>query len=185
MNRIAMAAGKDFYLEPQKLLIPIGISFYTLEAIGYMADVYWGRIKAEHNWAKVALFLGFFPQIMEGPISSWKDTADALWECRPVQSQNLVKGIVRIAWGMFKKIVVADRLSVVVTAIFDSYTDYHGVMIIVAAIAYTLQLYMEFSGCMDIVIGSGNLFGVDLPENFRQPFFSGNASEFWRRWRQL
>lgn len=72
MNRIAMAAGKDFYLEPQKLLIPIGISFYTLEAIGYMADVYWGRIKAEHNWAKVAVFLGFFPQIMEGPISSWK-----------------------------------------------------------------------------------------------------------------
>lgn len=122
----------------------------------------------------VALFLGFFPQIMEGPISSWKDTADALWECRPVQSQNLVKGIVRIAWGMFKKIVVADRLSVVVTAIFDSYTDYHGVMIIVAAIAYTLQLYMEFSGCMDIVIGSGNLFR-------RRPSGELQAAVFFRK----
>lgn len=147
-----------------------------------MADVYWGRIKAEHNFGKVALFLGFFPQIMEGPISSWNDTADALWECRPVRSENLTKGIIRIAWGLFKKIVVADRLSVLVAAIYDDYTSYHGVMIVVVAIAYTLQLYMEFSGCMDIVIGSGNLFGVDLPENFRQPFFAGNASEFWRRW---
>ena len=119
---------------------------------------------------------------MEGPISSWNDTADALWECRPVRSENLTKGIIRIAWGLFKKIVVADRLSVLVAAIYDDYTSYHGVMIVVVAIAYTLQLYMEFSGCMDIVIGSGNLFGVDLPENFRQPFFAGNASEFWRRW---
>ena len=182
INRIFAASGSGFHLNPQNLLIPIGISFYTLEAIGYMADVYWGRIKAEHNFGKVALFLGFFPQIMEGPISSWNDTADALWECRPVRSENLTKGIIRIAWGLFKKIVVADRLSVLVAAIYDDYTSYHGVMIVVVAIAYTLQLYMEFSGCMDIVIGSGNLFGVDLPENFRQPFFAGNASEFWRRW---
>ena len=182
INRIFAASGSGFHLNPQNLLIPIGISFYTLEAIGYMADVYWGRIKAEHNFGKVALFLGFFPQIMEGPISSWNDTTDALWECRPVRSENLTKGIIRIAWGLFKKIVVADRLSVLVAAIYDDYTSYHGVMIVVVAIAYTLQLYMEFSGCMDIVIGSGNLFGVDLPENFRQPFFAGNASEFWRRW---
>ena len=88
--------------------------------------------------------------------------------------ENLAQGTIRIVWGMFKKIVVADRLYVIVQMIFEHYQNYHGVMILVGAVSYTLQLYMEFSGCMDIVIGSGNLFGVALPENFRQPFF------FWK-----
>lgn len=182
INHILEMSGRSVFLQPQTLLIPIGISFYTLEAVGYMADVYWGRIHAEKNWAKIALFLGFFPQIMEGPIGTWNETADALWECAPVRMENLAQGTIRIVWGMFKKIVVADRLYVIVQMIFEHYQNYHGVMILVGAVSYTLQLYMEFSGCMDIVIGSGNLFGVALPENFRQPFFSGNASEFWRRW---
>ena len=182
INHILEMSGRSVFLQPQTLLIPIGISFYTLEAVGYMADVYWGRIHAEKNWAKIALFLGFFPQIMEGPIGTWNETADALWECAPVRMENLAQGAIRIVWGMFKKIVVADRLYMIVQMIFEHYQNYHGVMILVGAVSYTLQLYMEFSGCMDIVIGSGNLFGVALPENFRQPFFSGNASEFWRRW---
>lgn len=182
LNRIFTAAGKQAFLHPQTLLIPIGISFYTLEAVGYMADVYWGRIRAEKNWLKIALFLGFFPQIMEGPISTWNETADAIWECRSVCMQNLAQGAMRIVWGLFKKMVIADRLYVIVQAVFEQYEQYHGVIILVGAVTYTLQLYMEFSGCMDIVIGSGNLFGVALPENFRQPFFAGNASEFWRRW---
>ena len=182
INHILEMSGRSVFLQPQTLLVPIGISFYTLEAVGYMADVYWGRIHAEKNWAKIALFLGFFPQIMEGPIGTWNETADALWECAPVRMENLAQGAIRIVWGMFKKIVVADRLYMIVQMIFEHYQNYHGVMILVGAVSYTLQLYMEFSGCMDIVIGSGNLFGVALPENFRQPFFSGNASEFWRRW---
>lgn len=106
-----------------------------------------------------------------GPIGTWNETADALWECAPVRMENLAQGAIRIVWGMFKKIVVADRLYMIVQMIFEHYQNYHGVMILVGAVSYTLQLYMEFSGCMDIVIGSGNLFGVALPENFRQPFF--------------
>lgn len=182
VNAVLEAAGGSPLLSARELLLPIGISFYTLQAIGYMADVYWGKIAPQQPLGKVALFLGFFPQIMEGPISMYHQTADALWEGRPLTGENLSRGSVRILWGLFKKLVIADRLYVLVTNVFDKENSYSGVIIAAAAIAYTIQLYMEFSGCMDIVIGSGKLFGVDLPENFRQPFASQSAAEFWRRW---
>lgn len=172
----------QFMLEEKTLILPIGISFYTLQAISYMVDVYWGKIKEVPNLGKTALFLGFFPQIMEGPISMYSQVTETLWEGKSLRIENLSNGYVRIVWGLFKKMVVADRLYVVVQMIFGQYEKYHGVMIAVGAIAYTVQLYMEFSGCMDIIIGSGKLFGATLPENFRQPFASRNAAEFWRRW---
>lgn len=182
LNILFGAIHLPFVLEGKTLLLPVGISFYTLEAISYMADVYWGKIPAEDNPGKIALYLAFFPQIMEGPICSYADTARQLWDCGPLKYRNLSEGFIRICWGLFKKMVVADRLNVIVMTLFDNYENYSGVMIAVAAIAYTTQLYMEFSGCMDIVIGSGRMFGITLPENFRQPFFSKDASEFWRRW---
>lgn len=169
-------------LQTKQLLLPLGISFYTLQAIGYMADVYWEKIHAEENVFRVALFLSFFPQIMEGPICRYSDTGERLFQGNSLSYDFLRDGYIRIFWGLFKKMVVADRLAVMVGAIFDHYADYHGAMIIAGAIAYTVQLYMEFSGCMDIVIGSGKLFGISLPENFRQPFCARNAAEFWRRW---
>lgn len=168
--------------EAKSLILPIGISFYTLQAVGYMADVYWGKIKAEENLFRTALFLSFFPQIMEGPICRYTDTAEQLFTGAPLKYENLSDGCVRIFWGLFKKKVVADRLSVPVAAVFGHYGDYHGAVIAAAAVAYTVQLYMEFSGCMDIVIGSGKIFGICLPENFRQPFCARSAAEFWRRW---
>lgn len=171
-----------FELEEKKLLMPIGISFYTLQAIGYMADVYWGKIKAEERLGKMALFLGFFPQIMEGPICRYSDTADALWSGSPIKMTNLSEGYVRIFWGLFKKKIIADRLAILVGTVFGNHTQYQGAVIAAAAVAYTIQLYMEFSGCMDIIIGSGKAFGVTLPENFRQPFCARSAAEFWRRW---
>lgn len=182
VNVMLEAAGSPIFLTAKELLLPIGISFYTLQAIGYMADVYWEKIPAQQHPGKIALFLGFFPQIMEGPISMYSQTSDALWEGRPITGNNLSKGIVRILWGLFKKMIIADRLYVLVTTVFENYEQYSGVIIAAAAIAYTIQLYMEFSGCMDIIIGSGKMFGVDLPENFRQPFAARNAAEFWRRW---
>lgn len=182
MNSIFIALGGDSWFKNRKILQPIGISFYTLEAVSYMADVYWEKIPPCRNFFKVALFLNFFPQIMEGPICTFSQTADSLWEGKSLKEENLSSGWIRIFWGLFKKMVIADRLYVIVQAIFEEYEKYNGVMIAVAAVAYTIQLYMEFSGCMDIVIGSGKLFGVSLPENFRQPFLSKNASEFWRRW---
>ncbi|MBQ3392101.1 MAG: MBOAT family protein [Lachnospiraceae bacterium] len=164
------------------IAFPMGISFYTLEAIGYLADVYWNRIPAEKHLGKLALFLSFFPQIMEGPIARYSDTADQLYEGKPLNMGDLNAGFERILWGLFKKMIVSDRLATLTGELFNNYKDYHGVMIAVAAVTYTIQLYMEFSGSIDIVIGSGRLFGVKLPENFNQPFSAQSAAEFWRRW---
>lgn len=172
----------ESFLPAKTLLLPIGISFYTLQAIGYMADVYWGKIKEEPNLGKLALFLCFFPQLMEGPISMYSQTADQLWSGKGITVQNLWNGGVRILWGLFKKVLIADRLSVLAGMVFDHDQNYGGLVIAAGAVAYTIQLYMEFSGCMDIVIGSGRMFGVFLPENFRQPFAAQSAAEFWRRW---
>lgn len=174
--------GQQELFPMRNLLLPIGISFYTLQAIGYLADVYWEKIPAEKHLGKLALFLAFFPQIMEGPVSRYSQTADALWSGEPLKRENLSSGCVRIFWGLFKKMIIADRLYIAAETIFERWQNYHGVMIAVGAIAYTIQLYMEFSGGIDIVIGSGKLFGVTLPENFRQPFAARNAAEFWRRW---
>lgn len=182
INHIRGTTYADGKISMLHLITPIGISFYTLCAIGYMADVYWNKTSAEKNYFKLLLFLCFFPTVMEGPICSYADIKSRLFNGESLKSDNLACGSIRIVWGLFKKIVVADRLYVIVTTLFDSGQSYSGAYIIIAAISYTIQLYMEFSGCMDIVIGSGQLFGIMLPENFRQPFLSKNASEFWRRW---
>jgi alginate O-acetyltransferase complex protein AlgI len=182
LNTAIAGAGGRTMVPIKQMAVPIGLSFYTLEAAGYLLEVYWGRLKADRSFGRVALFLGFFPQTMEGPIARYQDTALQLTEGEPVTEQRVFDGIVRILWGMFKKLVIADRLSVIVTELYQNYTAYNGIMIPVAAVAYTMQLYMEFSGVMDIVIGSAGMFGIQLPENFRQPFFSQSASEFWRRW---
>ncbi|MCU0081158.1 MBOAT family O-acyltransferase [Extibacter muris] len=182
VNVLLDTADSPILLQAKTLLLPIGISFYTLQAIGYMADVYWEKISAQQHLGKIALFLGFFPQIMEGPISMYSQVTESLWEGQGITGENLSQGTVRVLWGLFKKMIIADRLYVFVSAIFNYYENYSGVIIIAAAVGYTVQLYMEFSGCMDIIIGSGKMFGVTLPENFRQPFVSRNAAEFWRRW---
>ena len=174
--------GSKWKFAPIRFLVPIGISFYTLEIISYLTDVYRGTIKAEHNFAKVALYLSFFPQTMEGPIARFSETADDLYAGRGITFNNLKFGYQRIAWGLFKKMVVADRFYYMVSYIFSNYQKLDGSIMLVGAMAYTAQLYMEFSGGMDIIIGSGQIFGINLPENFRQPFASKNASEFWRRW---
>ncbi|MDY6352134.1 MAG: MBOAT family O-acyltransferase [Lachnospiraceae bacterium] len=165
-----------------RILAPIGVSFYTLEAVGYLLEVYWGRINADRSLFSVTLFLSFFPQTMEGPIARYQDTASQLNAGNPVSEQQIFDGMCRIIWGMIKKLVIADRLSIVVNELYHNHAAYDGIMIPIAAVSYAVQLYMEFSGVMDIVIGSAGMFGIRLPENFRQPFFSQSASEFWRRW---
>lgn len=166
----------------KQLILPLGISFYTLQAIGYVVDVYWGKVDAEKNPLKLLLFLIFFPTIMEGPIAAYTDIHDKLYSGDSLDIDNLAQGYIRIFWGVFKKLVIADRLYVIVTELFDNHGNYHGAYIAAASIIYTIQLYMEFSGSIDIVIGSAKMFNVTLPENFRQPFLAKDASEFWRRW---
>ena len=163
-------------------VLPIGISFYTLQAAGYLIDVYRGTVRADRNLGRLALFLGFFPQIMEGPICRYDQTAHALWEGRPLCWQNITFGMQRILFGFFKKIVIADRLNILIKTVFADPSQYDGGVIALAMVCYTCQLYMEFSGTMDVVIGSAEMFGVRLPENFRQPFFAQSIQEFWMRW---
>lgn len=163
-------------------VLPIGISFYTLQAVSYVTDVYRGTIEADRNLFRLALFLGFFPQIMEGPICRYSQTAMALWEGRAVTYRNLTFGCQRIAFGLLKKLVIADRLNILIETVFTDYGQYDGGIIALAMFCYTCQLYMEFSGTMDVVIGSAEIFGVALPENFRQPFLSRSIAKFWTRW---
>lgn len=174
--------GSKGTLPTLKILVPVGISFYTLQAVSYLLDVYWKRETAEHNFFKVLLFLIFFPTVMEGPILEWNDTKDTLYQGEPIQGENLAHGIFRIVWGLFKRMLISDRLNTAVVAFYLPKGHFSGAMVLMAAIVTTVQLYLEFSGTIDIVIGSARIFGVKLPENFRQPFQAKSAAEFWRRW---
>lgn len=169
-------------IKEMKFMIPIGISFYTLQAVSYMTDVRRGVIKADRNIIRLALFMSFFPQIMEGPIARYSDTAERLFDLKKIEYKNFVFGFERIVYGLAKKIIIADRLNGFVKEVFNGYEKYDGSIIFLAAIAYTVELYMDFSGAMDVGLGSAQIIGVKLPENFRQPFFSKNISEFWSRW---
>ncbi len=173
--------GLGYEFKMSKLIAPIGLSFYTLEALSYMIDVYNGKIEVETRLSKIALFLAFFPQIMEGPIARY-DKDSTLFEGNSITYKNLCFGLQRILYGMLKKIVIADRLNSVVKCVFAIGSNYTGLPVLFGAICYTIMLYMEFSGTMDVIIGSAEIFGIKLPENFRQPFFSKNISEFWARW---
>ena len=162
----------------------IGISFYTLQAVSYIHDVYKDKVEADTNFARLALYMSFFPIIMEGPICRYADTALPLWEGKKIEYKNFTYGLQRIAYGIMKKVVVADRTNLLVTTIFREfqYCNYDGGIILLGAVMYTIELYMEFSGTIDIVIGSAEIFGITIPENFRQPFFAKSISEFWQRW---
>lgn len=163
-------------------VLPIGISFFTLQAFSYLFDVYRGTQKADRNILRLALFVSFFPQIVEGPICRYHQTAQQLWDVKPISRENLTLGLQRFLYGMMKKLVVADRLNSFIEAAFTDYAGLEGGIIAIAAVCYTVQLYMDFSGAMDAVIGIAQIFGIAMPENFRQPFFSKTVSEFWTRW---
>ena len=182
INTLLSALHSTAQFEIPSFLIPVGLSFFSLQAVSYLLDVYRGVILAESNPARLLLFLGFFPQIVEGPICRYGQTAEALWNAGPIRYENLTHGLTRIAWGVMKKIVVADRLDPLVKNVFTDYESFDGGVIALSAVLYTVQLYMDFSGAMDVVLGTAQIIGVELPENFKRPFFSKTISEFWTRW---
>ncbi len=163
------------------LLLPLGISFYTFQSTGYLLDVYWKRVKAEKNPFRYGLFVSFFPQLMQGPIGRYSLLADQLYEPHPFRTENLARGIERMIWGFFKKMVIADWAAVFVDAIYNTPDLYKGAAFF-GILFYTIQLYMDFSGAMDIVIGLSQMFGITLEENFRHPFFATSMTDFWHRW---
>lgn len=181
-NSMLSFLGFNFNFNVLKFIAPIGISFYTLQGLSYLFDVYNKKISAEKNFIKVALFIAFFPQIMEGPIARYEDTGNQLYNNKNFTYQSFCFGMQRILWGIFKKMVIADRLNVLVKTVFSEYELFSGPFIFIGALAFTIMLYMEFSGAIDVVIGIGDIMGVKIPENFKQPFFSKSIAEFWTRW---
>ena len=164
--------------------LPIGISYYTLTSIGYLIDVYRGKYEAETNIMKVAVFVMFFPQAYEGPIARYD-------EMKPqydsgggdnFTKNNVVSGLLLFLYGLMKKMVIADRLAILVSAIFSNYQNFGGILVVAGILAFTFQLYLDFSGFINMAEGISKMFGIRLAKNFRQPFFSQTVSEFWRRW---
>lgn len=161
---------------------PLGISYYTLIAIGYLMDIYKGRITAQKNYAKLLLFLGYFPQMTQGPMNRYSTTAPYLYEGHRLDYHNISYGCQRLLWGLFKKFVVADRMSPVVSALFGNFSELSSITCFLCCIYMTVWMYADFSGYMDIVLGASELFGVPMEENFKRPFFAKSLAEYWRRW---
>lgn len=161
---------------------PLGLSFFILQAISYMADVYYGRIQAEKNPLRITLFLSFMLTVVEGPIARYGELGAQLKNPRYNTLEDISTGFLRVLWGLFKKIVIADRAVLLADVVFDNYERYSGLAVIIGIAFYTLQLYCEFSGVMDIVCGLGKMLGLEMPENFKRPFLAKSINEFWQRW---
>ena len=164
------------------LLLPLGISFYTFQSMGYLIDVYREKTSAEKNIAKFALFVSFFPQIIQGPIAVYDDLAKQLYIGHKFNLSNIKRGLMLILWGALKKLVIADRALVLVSLITKSSSDFSGSYVLFAVILYALQLYADFSGGIDIIRGVAELFGITMAENFKRPYFSRSLTEYWHRW---
>ena len=182
IDALVLAIGHGQYIEPVNIILPLGISFYTFQSISYIIDIYQGKYKAERNVFKYALFVSFFPQLLQGPIGRFDRLAHQLYEGHSFSVISIQYGLQRILWGLFKKMVLADRVSGFVNTVFNNYASYGGWYNLVAVLLYCVQLYADFSGGIDIVIGTAEMFGIKMDENFRQPFFSKSIGEFWRRW---
>jgi len=178
----AAAAGYQWTFRGIELLFPIGISFYTFQVISYLLDVYSGKVKAEINFAHYALYVSFFPQLLIGPIERYNHLKPQLLNPKPFEYQDFVDSIVRIGWGLFKKLLIADRLAVVVNTVFAAPQDFGSPKLIVAIIAFSFQIYIDFSAYSDIAIGTASILGINLIENFNRPYFAKSIIDFWRRW---
>lgn len=165
-----------------KLLIPLGISYYTFSSVGYLLDVYWRKQPFISNYFKFLLCMCYFPPIVQGPIGRYHKLKEQFDRANYFDYEKICFGIQLMLYGYFKKLVIADRLALLTTAVLQNIGEYEGIMLFLALIGSSLQLYMDFSGCMDIVRGTSQIFGIELEKNFNHPFFSRNVAEFWRRW---
>lgn len=176
------SVGLDFSRPHFSLVIPIGISFFTFQAFGYLYDVYAGKIKAERNFADYMLFVSFFPQIASGPISKAEELLPQIKGKRSATPTMIVSGLKTLLWGYFLKAVFADRVALYADPVFANYDYFSGASCFVASCMYSLQIYGDFAGYSLMALGVGRLFGFDLINNFRRPYFSTSVTDFWRRW---
>jgi len=165
-----------------KVILPVGISFYTFHGLSYVIDIFKNRIKAEHDFIDYAVFVSFFPLLVAGPIERATHLLPQIKKERNFDYQKAVNGLKQILWGLFKKIVIADQCAQYANAIFDDYSNHSGSTLLLGAIFFSFQIYGDFSGYSDIALGTARLFGIELLRNFAFPYFSRDIAEFWRRW---
>ena len=182
LNDILGAFSLDFSAPSLKLILPLGISFYTFQSMGYIVDVYREKTAPQKNPLKLLLFVSFFPQIIQGPISIYDQLAVQLFEGHDFDFTRFKHGCELIMWGFFKKLVIADRAVIAITAVTADYNKFGGTTLTFTVLLYALQLYADFSGGIDISRGVAQIFGVDMIDNFKRPYFSRSINEYWRRW---
>ncbi|MBO5451657.1 MAG: MBOAT family protein [Lachnospiraceae bacterium] len=185
VNRILSLFGANSLQKGFDILLPVGISFYTFQALGYTIDVYRGTIKAEKNFLKYALFVSFFPQLVAGPIERSGNLLRQINRVEQIKLWNyrrITEGAVLMLWGYFLKMVIADRVSIVVDQVYDSYWMYGSVEIIIASVLFAIQIYCDFASYSQIAIGAAKIMGFELMENFNTPYFASSIRDFWRRW---
>ena len=182
INSVLRVIGLDVQIPGISLILPLGISFYTFQAMGYLVDVYRKKVEPEKNPAKFALFVSFFPQVVQGPISRFDQLAHQLTQPHRFDLERAKLGAQLMLWGAFKKLLIADRAAIIANTVFTPDSGYTGVYIFVGVLAYTFQIYTDFSGGMDIARGAAQILGIDLTLNFERPHFAKTLPEFWRRW---
>lgn len=165
-----------------RFVLPMGISFFTFQNVSYLVDVYRGKIPAERNFWHYLLYASYFPYIVSGPVNRYEKMGAQFFSGHTFDRDAFYQGVFRILWGYIKKMVIADRAAIFVDEVFGHYYMYRGMFIVFAVLLFSLQLYMDFSGCMDIVLGVSKLFGIEMAENFRAPYGAVTVAEFWRRW---
>lgn len=174
--------GYSVHMPMLQIVLPVGISFYTFQTMSYTIDVYYGKLRATSNMLEFLSFVSFFPQLVAGPIERASNLLHQFGSARAITYNDVREGCLRILWGMFKKVFIADNLSVYADRVFDNYASMASADIVVGVLAFSVQIYCDFSGYSDIAIGSARLLGFRLMENFKYPYFARNIDEFWRRW---
>lgn len=182
LNDVFGSWGMEFSAPTLKLFLPLGISFYTFQSMGYIVDVYREKTPAQHNPFKFALFVAFFPQIIQGPIGIYDDLAHQLFEPHDFDFTRFKHALELILWGLVKKMVFADTAVIAINNVTSDYNSYGGTTLTFTIILYAFQLYADFSGGIDISRGVAQIFGIDMMENFKRPYFSKDINEYWRRW---
>jgi len=165
-----------------EIILPLGLSYYIFQLIGYNLDIYRGSQKAEKDISVFSLFVLFFPKLLVGPIERAKNLLPQLRVDRVFKTEYFIEGSKQIIWGLFKKLVIADRISLYVDAVYSNLPQHNNSTFLVASLLYPIQVYADFSGYTDIALGTAKLFGINLIDNFKRPFFARNVSDFWRRW---
>lgn len=182
VKNVFLMIGVELNIPVFDILLPVGISFYTFQVVGYIIDVYRGTVSAETNFLQYALFVSFFPQILAGPIGRANALLPQLNKARKFKTENIAEGLLLMLWGFFLKIVLSDRVAIFVDTVYGDYHTYGGWYLMIATLLFAVQIYCDFCGYSTIAVGAAKMLGISLTENFNAPYLSTSVAEFWRKW---